>query len=510
MIESFRKRRRQTAEEHAEPRARGRASQRASIALCLLMLLAASAALVIGCSDEDPEEPRSELPYANEASLHARALDVRYDAASDSVVFEMHVQGDAGSVKPTPAGQVHGAPVLGYVFLTNLRPTDVGFDDVEGTVALAATSHPDFDDTPLWDEDGNADYDDDGAIYHAHWVVLVEDARAPAGLASRQVSEGSVLPPTAPMPMYLDSPGFTIVEQADKIRVIVPSDRIGRRFDLQVGGVVAYMQVDTSGETPFVAVHGLISAVDGGALSTALTGASSAPTSSWPSRTVTEIPSELSDPFDVQAAVARYSAEQDSFILSMRVSGAIGSVEPEPVGSVDGAPVLGYVFPTTIPPSALGFKGIEGIVVLAVTSHPDFDDTPLWDETRDGDYSNDGGFYHVHWAVLVEDTGSPAGFSVPSQSDESMLPPTAPMHMYLDSPGYHTFANGDELSVVIPAWHLRGVEGFSYDALTAQMRVDGSGHAHVLRVEQVYSVLSGDLSLPLSVSKSQATQATKK
>jgi hypothetical protein len=135
------------------------------------------------------------------------------------------------------------------------------------------------------------------------------------------------------------------------------------------------------------------------------------------------------------------------------------------------------------------------------SSHPDFDDTPLWDETRDADYGNDGGRYHVHWVVLVDDPQSGAGLSVPSQTDPKLLPPTAPMPMYLDSPGYHAFARGGTLHVVVPGWHLHGVDAFSYDALTARMVVDASLSAPVLRVEQVYRILSGDLSLPLTVGR---------
>jgi len=54
-----------------------------------------------------------------------------------------------------------------------------------------------------------------------------------------------------------------------------------------------------------------------------------------------------------------------------------GKTLPKPKGSVDGAPVLGYVFPTTLKPEDAGFGKVEGILALAVTSHPDFDDTPL-------------------------------------------------------------------------------------------------------------------------------------
>ncbi len=454
-----------------------------------------------GSADEDSGDPtETPLPHVDDPSLHAIGLGVSYERSTDTVVFEMRVAGDAGVVTPTPAGKVDGAPVLGYVFLTSLSPTDVGFDDVDGTVAMAVTSHPDFDDTPLWDEDGNAAYDDDGIVYHAHWVVLVDDDRAPAGLAVRQMDDTSVLPPTAPMPMYLDSPGFTVVEDGDTIRVLVPSDRIKRKLDFNVGGVTAYLEVDASAETPLLAVHGLISAIDDGAISTSVADATNAPPTSWPSR-VAETPEELTDDFDVTSTDAEYSVAQDAFIVSMNVAGRVGGVEPVAAGQIDGATVLGYVFPTTIPPDVLGFRDIEGTVVLAVTSHPDFDDTPLWDETMDADFDNDGGWYHVHWAVLVEDADSGAGLSVPSQTDPTLLPPTAPMPMYLDSPGYHTFAQGGRLSVVVPAWHLHDVNEFSYDALTARMQVDASGPAPVLRVEQVYTILSGDLSLPNRVSR---------
>ncbi len=465
-----------------------------------LALLGSLGLALAGCSGSSEAPPP--LPYANEASLQARALEVRYEPSADAVVFEMRVEADAGLVRPTPAGQVDGAPVLGYVFLTSLLSTDVGFDAVEGTVALAVTSHPDFDDTPLWDEDGNAAYDDDGVVYHAHWVVLVEDPRAPGGLAVKQLTPASKLPPTAPMPMYLDSPGFTVIEDGDAIRVLVPSDRIKRQFDVRVGAATAYMEVDASGETPLLAVHGLISAIEDGAVSTPISGADSAPPTSWPGRS-TGTPTELTAAFDVQTAQAQYSPMRDTYVLSMSVAGAAGGIEPEAIGKVDGATVLGYVFPTTIPPQAIGFQDIAGTVALAATSHPDFDDTPLWDETMDTNFDNDGGWYHVHWVVLVDDPGSPAGLSVPSQTNASSLPPTAPMPMYLDSPGYHAFARGSTLSIVVPAWHLRGVQEFSYDALTARMVVDASGAAPVLRVAQVYSVLSGDLSLPMSVSRTK-------
>jgi len=95
-------------------------------------------------------------------------------------------------------------------------------------LALAVTSHPDFDDTPLWDEN-NSNYADDGIIFHSHWVVLVKDDRVPGSLSVKQFNKTDkvVLPPTNPgMPMYLDSPGFPVLLKGNKLSVLVPAQRI--------------------------------------------------------------------------------------------------------------------------------------------------------------------------------------------------------------------------------------------------------------------------------------------
>ncbi len=62
-----------------------------------------------------------------------------------------------------------------------------------------------------------------------------------------------------------------------------------------------------------------------------------------------------------------------------------------------------HVWPTKLDPSVVGFACGSGILALAITAHPDFDDTPLFDENGDGDPNNDGADWHSHWAVLVED-----------------------------------------------------------------------------------------------------------
>lgn len=59
-------------------------------------------------------------------------------------IWEIIVKGTTGKTTSTPADQLNGAPVLGYVFLTSLKPSDDGFSNTEGIVALALTSHPDL------------------------------------------------------------------------------------------------------------------------------------------------------------------------------------------------------------------------------------------------------------------------------------------------------------------------------------------------------------------------------
>lgn len=183
-------------------------------------------------------------------------------------IWEIQVKGQAGATTPTPAGQLDGAPVLGYVFPTSLKPTDVGFSETTGILALALTSHPDFDDTPLWDEDNDKVYDNDGIIWHPHWVVLIEDKRVPGGLAVKQFNPEAnqvTLPPTNPgMPMYMDSPGFQVKHAGNTIQVAIPDYRINHQLDFSFDAVAAFMQVNTSKkDQPMLGVYQVFSVQSG-------------------------------------------------------------------------------------------------------------------------------------------------------------------------------------------------------------------------------------------------------
>lgn len=208
-----------------------------------------------------------ESKYNND-DFNIKEVTVTHNSDLDLTIWEVNVQGTAGKTIPVKVGQLDGAPVLGYVFPTSLKPTDVGFNQTDGIVALALTSHPDFDDTPLWDENSDAIYDNDGIIWHPHWVVLHEDKRVAGGLSVKQfkkADETVVLPPTNPgMPMYMDSPGYPVKTSGNTIKVIVPDYRINNKIDFSFDGVTAFLKVNTSDTNlPMLGVYEVFSIASG-------------------------------------------------------------------------------------------------------------------------------------------------------------------------------------------------------------------------------------------------------
>lgn len=206
-------------------------------------------------------------PYNTDA-FAIENVSVTHQTDLNLTVWNISVKGKAGSQTPTPKGQLDGAPVLGYVFPTSLSPTVVGFSKTDGILALALTSHPDFDDTPLWDENKDSKYDNDGIIWHPHWVVLVKDERVTGGFSVKQFKKADTtvkLPPTNPgMPMYMDSPGFPVITKNNTIQVIVPDYRIQNQTDFSFDAVTAFMKVNTSNENlPMLGVYNVYSVASG-------------------------------------------------------------------------------------------------------------------------------------------------------------------------------------------------------------------------------------------------------
>lgn len=203
-------------------------------------------------------------------------------------------------------------------------------------------------------------------------------------------------------------------------------------------------------------------------------------------------------PFDIVHAKIR--TEGNVAIFHMAVSGRAGITRPNATGRFEGSSVFSYVWPTTIDPYEVGFERGAGILALAVTSHPDFDDTPLFDETRDGNLANDGGEWHMHWVVLGLDEACGAnGLKVKDipTGTSPRLPVTWPgAPILLDSPGWQPTLGKETVEVRVPFGDISIVETSSFDGVTAGLRVNESAHSPLLCVANVFKVASGDLSLP--------------
>ncbi len=203
-------------------------------------------------------------------------------------------------------------------------------------------------------------------------------------------------------------------------------------------------------------------------------------------------------PFDI--IHAKITTEGNVAVFHMGVAGNAGAETPEPTGVVAGSGAYAYVWPTTIDPYEVGFERGAGILALAATSHPDFDDTPLFDENGDGEFANDGGVWHSHWVVLGPDDacgpGALKAIDIPADA-KPRLPKTWPdLPILLDSPGWQPAIDGDTVEIRVAFDEIAIVEDATFDGVTAGLRVNQNMHAPFFCVVDVFDVASGDLSLP--------------
>lgn len=196
--------------------------------------------------------------------------------------------------------------------------------------------------------------------------------------------------------------------------------------------------------------------------------------------------------FDIVKTDITVDSANNWLIFSMQVSGKAGSVKPTATGKFAGSRVFSYVWPTKIDPAEVGFDAGAGLLALAVTAHPDFDDVPLFDIK--------GADWHSHWVVLVPDAACgkdalkvkdiPAG-------TKPRLPKTWPgVPILIDSPGYPPKFSGGAVSIRVPFGDVSTLAGAAFDGVTAGLQVNASAHQPLLCVANVFDVASGDLSLP--------------
>ncbi len=196
----------------------------------------------------------------------------------------------------------------------------------------------------------------------------------------------------------------------------------------------------------------------------------------------------------------KVTTQGSHLVFQQEVRGSVGTKSPNANGKLAGAEVYSYVWPTKLNSGAVGFESDQGILALALTIHPDFDDTPLYDEDNDGNKTNDGDNWHSHWVVLVPDDSCGSGAlkvrDIP-EGQQPKMPATWPgLSIFIDSPGYDFSLDGSEVLVRVPLKDIGFNQAFNYDGVTAALRVNQQVHAPLLCVVDVFDIASGDLSLP--------------
>ncbi|GKY87470.1 hypothetical protein [Sinisalibacter aestuarii] len=203
-------------------------------------------------------------------------------------------------------------------------------------------------------------------------------------------------------------------------------------------------------------------------------------------------------PFDI--VHTKIATEGNVAVFHMALSGVAGAARPAPSGALAGSEVFAYVWPTSLDAATVGFDPGAGILAMTATAHPDFDDTPLFDENGDGDRGNDGDLWHSHWVVLGPDDACGPGalkvIDIP-EGATPRLPPTWPgLPLLIDSPGWQPILTDETVEIRVPFADIGAVEAMGFDGVTAGLRVNANVHAPLLCVTDLFDLASGDLSLP--------------
>ncbi len=204
---------------------------------------------------------------------------------------------------------------------------------------------------------------------------------------------------------------------------------------------------------------------------------------------------KVTAPYDI--VHTQITTEGNVATFHMQVSGKAGANKPTKTGKLAGSRVFSYVWPTSLDPSTVGFEAKSGILAFAVTSHPDFNDTPL--------FAGGAGEWHSHWVVLQGDEACGKGalkvVDIP-EGAKPKLPKTWPgLPILIDSPGWNPVFKGGTLEVKVPFDDIGVVQAATFDGVTAGLRVNASMHNPLLCVANVFKVASGNLSLPGKVNQ---------
>jgi hypothetical protein len=222
---------------------------------------------------------------------------------------------------------------------------------------------------------------------------------------------------------------------------------------------------------------------------------SSNDTPSKPSGITSPSAERIDAPFDVvRTSITTQGA---NVVFRIEVRGEAGAQKPGATGAFAGSSVFSYVWPTSLDTSTVGFEAKQGILALAATYHPDFDDGAKGAVNR--------GVWHPHWIVLVKDDACGAGSLKVKDIPEGTTPalprswPGVPL--LIDSPAYPLVLDKNSIEIRVPRAEVGAIESASFDGVTSALKVNANLHAPLLCITNVFDIASGDLSLPGKVDK---------
>ena len=196
---------------------------------------------------------------------------------------------------------------------------------------------------------------------------------------------------------------------------------------------------------------------------------------------------------DFDIVRAAISIEGESAVFRIQVAGRAGETRPAETGRFEGSAVHAYVWPTSLDTAVVGFEPGQGILALAVTFHPDFDDNaPGRERNRH--------VWHSHWVVLGPDDACGPGAlkvrDIPAGAQPRLPGDWPGVPLLLSSPDLPPHLLGSTVEVRVPVAGLPGLRTTRFDGVTAGLRVNANLHAPLLCVAEVFDIASGDLSLP--------------
>lgn len=206
------------------------------------------------------------------------------------------------------------------------------------------------------------------------------------------------------------------------------------------------------------------------------------------------VPSAVDEKIEASFDIVRTEVKSEGADIAFRVQvrGKAGAIRPKSAGQFAGSAVYSYVWPTSLDSATVGFDTQQGILALAVTFHPDFDDT--------ADGSANRHVWHPHWVVLVPDDVCGKGALKVKDIPEGTtprLPATWPkVPLLIDSPTYSTSLSTDIVEVKVPAAVIGASAPIRFDGVTSALKVNANLHAPLLCISNIFDVASGNLSLP--------------